>query len=177
MTNKNTVTSLTTVKKLTIGLLAVMMAGLFALPATALAHEGGEATVEGQGRLYAKGTGEVDIDMDGHIRLRVDGNVTIVDNAGDMRVRLRGASDTNDQERSTNVSLTDFRGSIKVSGTDFSVTVDGQVLLNAQGRGEVYLVGDGVYKTRRGEIIVGDGDAIAWDGLVHLGDVEVQPAN
>lgn len=177
MTNKNTVTPLTTVKKLAIGLLAVMMAGLFALPATALAQEGGETTVEGQGRLYARGTGEVDIHMDGHIRLRVDGNVTIVDNAGDMRVRLRGASDTNDQERSTNVTLTDFRGFIKVSGTDFSVTVDGQVLLHAQGRGEAYLVGDGVYKTRSGDILVGDGDAVAWGGPVRLGDPEVQPAN
>lgn len=169
MTNKNTVTSLTTVKKLTIGLLAVMMAGLFALPATALAQEGGEVTVEGRGRLHAKGTGEVDIDMGGHIRLRIDGNVTIVDNAGDMRVRLRGTSDANEQERSTNVSLTDFRGFVTVNGTDFSVTLDGQVLLHAQGRGEAHLVGDGVYKTR-------SGDTTAWNGLVELGDPQVQPA-
>jgi hypothetical protein len=169
MTNKNTVTSRTTVKKLTVGLLAVMMAGLFALPATALAQEGGEVTVEGRGRLYVKGTGDVDIDMGGHIRLRVDGNVTIVDNAGDMRVRLRGTSDANEEERSTNVSLTDFRGFITVRGTDFSVTLDGKVLLHAQGRGEAYLAGDGVYTTR-------NGDTKAWGGLVRLGDPEVQPA-
>lgn len=157
-----------TIKKFTLGLLAVMMAGLFALPATALAQDG-DVTVEGRGRLHAKGSGDVDIDMGGHIRLRIDGNVTITDNAGDMRIRLRGASDSTEEERTTNVSLTDFHGFINVRGTDFSVAVDGEVVLHAQGRGEAYLVGDGVYKTRKG-------DVIAWDGLVRIGDPQVQPA-
>ena len=162
-------TTINKMKKLTIGLLAVMLAGLFALPATALAQDSGEVTVEGRGRLHAKGAGDVDIDMGGHIRLRVDGNVTIVDNAGDMRVRLRGASDSSEEERLTNVSLTDFRGFINVRGTDFSVTVDGQVLLHAQGRGQANLVGEGVYKTRNGEVT-------PWDGLILIGDPKVQPA-
>ena len=54
-------TTMNKMKKLTIGLLAVMLAGLFALPATALAQGGeitddGEVTVEGRGWLYAKGS-------------------------------------------------------------------------------------------------------------------------
>ena len=77
--------TLNTMKMLTLGLLAVMLAGLFVLPATAIAQEGGDVTVDGRGRLYAKGSGEVEISMGGHIRLRVDGDVSIVDNAGDMR--------------------------------------------------------------------------------------------
>lgn len=158
-----------TFKKLTLGLLAVMMAGLFALPATALAQDGDEVTVEGRGRLHAKGSGDVDIDMGGHIRIRVDGNVTITDNAGDMRVRLRGESDASEEERTTNVSLSDFRGFINVRGTDFSVVIDGQVVLHAHGRGQALLTGDGVYKTRNGE-------TTPWDGLVQLGDPQVQPA-
>lgn len=158
-----------TFKKLTVGLLAVMMAGLVALPATALAQDSDEVTIEGRGRLHARGSGDVDIDMGGHIRIRVDGSVTITDNAGDMRVRLRGESDANEQERTTNVSLTGFRGFINVRGTDFSVAVDGQVVLHAHGRGEAYLVGEGVYTTR-------NGDTTTWDGLVRLGEPEVQPA-
>ena len=157
-------TTINKMKKLTIGLLAVMLAGLFALPATALAQDGDDVTVQGRGWLHAKGAGDVDIDMGGHIRIHVDGNVTIVDNAGDMRVRLRGASDSNEEERSTNVSLTDFQGFINVRGTDFSVTVDGQVMLNAHGRGQATLVGEGVYKTRHG-------DRMTWDGMVRIGPV------
>ena len=158
--------TLNTMKMLTLGLLAVMLAGLFVLPATAIAQEGGDVTVDGRGRLYAKGSGEVEISMGGHIRLRVDGDVSIVDNAGDMRVRLRGASDSDEQERSTNVDLTDFRGFIRVLGTDFSVTVEGQVVLHAQGHGEAYLVGDGAYKARRGA-------TAAWNGLVRLGEPQL----
>lgn len=156
--------------RLALGLVVVMLASAFALPGIAQAQEeSGDVTVEGRGWLHAKGTGDVDIDMGGRIRLRVDGNVTIVDHAGDMRVRLRGHSDSNEDERTTNVTLTDFGGFINVRGSDFSVSVDGQVLLNAHGRGQANLVGDGVYKTRLG-------DPMPWDGLLLLGDPQVQPA-
>lgn len=160
------------VKKMLVGLVAVLMAGLFALPGVANAQEieaDSEATVEGRGWLYASGTGDVDIDMGGKIRLRVDGDVTVTDHAGDMRILTRGGSDLTEQERSANVVLTDWRGVIKVRGSDFTVTVDGQVVLNAHGRGQANLDGEGVYKTR-------NGDRMAWDGLVRLGDPQVQPA-
>ncbi len=160
--------------RLSLMLVAVVavLASLFVLPATAQAQEAGDAgdvTVEGRGWLYARGTGDVDIDMGGKLRMRVDGNVTIVDNAGDMRVRLRGGSDSNEEERTTNVTLTDYRGLISVRGSDFSVSVDGEVVLNAHGRGQAYLEGEGGYKTR-------NGDRTVWDGMVELGDPQVQPA-
>jgi len=158
--------------RLALALAVVMVASMFALPGIAQAQaqdDSGDVTVEGRGWLYAKGTGDVDIDMGGRIRLRVDGNVTIVDHAGDMRVRLRGHSDSAEEERTTNVTLTDFGGFINVRGSDFSVSVDGQVMLNARGRGQANLVGDGVYKTRRGDLTV-------WDGMVRLGDPAVQAA-
>ena len=159
----------TTGTKLVVGLLFAMLAGLLALPGTAQAQDDGDVTVEGRGWLYAKGTGDVDIDMGGKIRMRVAGDVTITDHAGDMRVTLRGGSDATEEERSANVTLTDYRGVIKVRGTDFSVAVDGEVVLNAHGRGQAYLVGEGVYKTRHG-------DRMVWDGMVQLGEPQVQPA-
>lgn len=156
--------------RLALGLAIVMLASVFVIPGIAEAQDdSGEVTVEGRGWLYAKGTGDVDVDMGGRIRLRVDGNVTIIDHAGDMRVRLRGHSESDEEERTTNVTLTDFGGFINVRGSDFSVSVDGQVLLNAHGRGQANLVGDGVYKTRHG-------DRMAWDGLVRVGDPQVQSA-
>jgi hypothetical protein len=154
-------------KKLLVATLALVLAGLFALPGVASAQDG-EATVEGRGWLWARGEGTVDIDMGGRIRLHVDGDVTVTDNAGDMRIRLRGGSGP-EEERATNVSLDDFRGTIHVHGSDFTVSVDGKVVLNAHGHGRAVLVGEGVYKTRHG-------DRMVWDGAVELGDPQLQPA-
>lgn len=151
-----------------IAMLVAVLASVFALPSFADAQEAGEVTVEGSGWLYAVGTGNVDITMGGRLRLHVDGDVTVIDNAGDMRVRLRGASASDEEERSTNVSLTDFRGFVNVRGSDFTVMVDGRVVLNAHGRGQAALFGAGTYKTRHG-------DRTAWDGVVELGIPEVTP--
>jgi|GEM_PF-1639394 len=155
--------------RLIAALAVAVLAAIFALPGVAHAHDDGDVTVEGRGWLYARGTGDVDIDMGGRIRLQVDGDVTITDHAGDMQIRLRSSAAANEEERTTNVSLSDFRGAIGVRGTDFTVSVDGKVVLNAHGRGQANLVGDGVYKTR-------NGDRTVWDGLVRIGAPEVQPA-
>ena len=153
--------------------LAFVLAGLFALPATASAQEPSDpndVTVEGRGWLAARGDGHVDVDMGGRIRLRVEGDVVVVDHAGDIDIRLRGGAEADEeQQRSTNVTLNDYRGAIHVRGTDFSVTVDGKVVLHAHGRGQANLDGQGIYKTRNGERTV-------WDGMVELGNPQVQAA-
>lgn len=150
-------------KKLLIGLTAIVLAGMFALPGVAQAQEDGDATVEGRGSLHARGEGDVDITMGGRIKVRLDGDVTITDNAGDMRIRLRGDADPGDEERLSNVHLTNWRGVANVSGTDFTVSIDGKVALHARGRGEASLVGTGFYKTR-------NGDRTVWDGMVVIGE-------
>ena len=149
--------------------IVAVMATLVALPGVAQAQESGDVTIAGRGWLHAAGTGQADLDMGGHLRLHVDGDVTITDNAGDMRVRLRGVSDVAEEERSTNVSLTDFRGFVNVRGTNYSVHIDGKLVLNAHGRGQANLVGDGWYRTRHGGRTV-------WDGVVQIGDPQLEPA-
>ena len=157
-------------KKVFVAVLMVILAGLFALPGVASAQVD-DPTVEGRGWLYAKGTGSVDIDMGGRIRMRLDGDVIITDHAGDLRVELHGGAEQRqaEAESGTDIILNDFTGALRVRGSNFTVHADGDVMLNAHGRGSAWLEGDGVYKTRRG-------DRMVWDGMVAIGGTEVQPA-
>jgi len=149
-------------------LLTAVCVSLLVAPGTASAQETDDTTVEGRGWLAARGTGDVDITMGGEIRLRVEADVTIVDHAGDLQVRLRGGSDSDATERTLDVTLTDYDGQINVRGSDFTVTVDGQASLRARGKGAATLIGEGVYRTRNGNPTV-------WDGFVQIGKPEVQP--
>ncbi|KAG1649134.1 Carbon monoxide dehydrogenase large chain [Nymphon striatum] len=155
--------------KLILALAMAVLVGVMALPGVAQAQEAGDVTVEGRGWLAARGTGDVDIDMGGRIRLHVEGDVVITDHAGDMRVRFRSAPNAAEEERTGNVVLTDHRGAVGVVGTDFSISVNGKVVLKAHGRGQANLVGEGTYRTR-------NGDRTVWDGMVQIGDPQVQPA-
>ena len=129
-----------TTKNLVVGLLAVMLAGIFALPNAAHA-QADDPTVAGKGWLYANGTGDVEIDMGGQIRVRVDGDVSITDNSGDMRYRVRSTAGDGEQERLGDVVLSGFHGFINVRGSDFTITLNGDVMLGARGRGQANLVG------------------------------------
>ena len=157
-------------KKLLISALAVTV-GIVLAPAGFASAQDDEPTVEGTGWLAAKGSGSADIDMGGRLRVRVDGDVILTDHAGDMKVDLRGGSDRTAEatEDGADVILNDYVGRIRVQGTDFSIQIDGEVKLVARGRGQAWLEGQGIYKTRRG-------DPMVWDGMVELGGAEVQPA-
>lgn len=138
-------------------LLAVMM-----IPAAALATETDEAgtTLEGRGKLVARGVGSVDLDGKGKVKLRITGDVTIVDHAGDAVVWVRpwdrdaaalGERSRLDRGESIYV-LNDFRGVVWVRGSDFSLDANGKVRkLLAKGAGTVHLVGHGWWKTRHAE--------------------------
>ena len=130
-----------------------------------------DPTVEGRGWLAAMGSGDVEIDMGGHLRMWVEGDVILTDRAGDMKFVVRGGEEreAQDAEAGLDVILNDFRGVLRVRGSDFSIDVAGEVFLLAHGRGEATLQGNGLYKTRYGNIR-------PWDGVVTIGGAEVAPA-
>jgi len=157
-------------KKLFVAVLMVTLGGLFALPAVASAQVD-DPTVEGRGWLYAKGTGSVEIDMGGVIRMAIDGDLIVTDHAGDMQVDIDGGAQrfAEPEGGGTDVILNDFSGTVRVKGSNFSVSFDGDIKLQAHGHGQAWLDGQGIYKTRRGPLR-------PWNGMVELGGAEVRPA-
>jgi len=128
--------------------LALLIVGL--VPAASAAE--GAADIEGAGTLWAKGSGVAVIDGGGTVWMAIDGNVTIVDRAGDTRVWIAGRSGA-EEEMTTDssvYSLTGFHGRIHVKGSDFEISADGRMRFRALGRGTVLLKGTGVYRTRSG---------------------------
>jgi hypothetical protein len=168
-------------KKLLISALALSVgvvlapAGLAAAqsdePAEPAIESTDDPTVEGRGWLAAMGSGDVEIDMGGHLRMWVEGDVILTDRAGDMNFVVHGSEEREAQnaEAGLDVILNDFRGVLRVRGSNFSITVDGEVFFLAHGRGEATLQGNGLYKTRYGNIR-------PWDGLVKIGGTAVEPA-
>ena len=163
----------------TLTALLALLATLVLVPATASAQAEDpfdDPTVAGSGALWARGDGTAEIDMRGRFTARIDGDVTIIDHAGDLRGRIqfgladRAALDQlGDEEAIGDTVLTDFEGAVHLRGSDFSIIVDGEAGLRAVGRGQAFLSGEGVYKTR-------NGDRMVWDGMVTLGDPMVEPA-
>ena len=146
-------------RRLSVILAAMLAASL--VTGTALAEEapesdGGGTTLEGRGVLVAKGVGTVDLDGKGKIKLRIVGDVTIVDHAGDAVIHVRSwnpEAKALDAKRmaaaATTYEFTDFRGVIWVRGSDFSLDAAGNVKkLRARGAGTVTLIGHGWWKTR-----------------------------
>ena len=140
-------------RRLTIvlGIVAVMVFG----GAVALAQTGPDAdetVIKGTGYLKASGSGTVGIEMAGSIRMAIDGDATIVDLAGDARVRIAvggaRAADAEALSGQSTYELTGFQGLVAVTGSDFTVEVDGFVAFRARGSGTAELAGEGVWKTR-----------------------------
>ena len=133
-------------KKWTIVGLAAILATLAVVPAASAAEAPDEAriTLEGRGLLQAGGTGKVEISGAGRARLVVNGDVTIVDHAGDARIWVRGVPAADD----TALTLVDFRGVVRITGSDFTVEADGRILLVVAGQGTARLDGTGWYRVR-----------------------------
>lgn len=126
---------------------AVVLGGAVAFAQTAPTTD---STLSGSGRLEASGSGSVSIAMGGLLRMAADGDVTVVDRAGDAAVRIgspgvRAAEEPTDKGT---YELTGFQGVVRVAGSDFTVEVDGFAAFSARGEGTATLVGDGVWKSR-----------------------------
>jgi hypothetical protein len=132
------------VKKWMIVALAALLATVALVPAASAAEAETDARVslEGRGVLWAGGAGHVEIAGAGRARLAVNGDVSIVDHAGDARIWVRGVPAAAD----TTLTLDDFRGVVRITGSDFTVEADGRIFLVAAGQGTARLDGTGWYR-------------------------------
>jgi hypothetical protein len=130
-------------------MLSVLSVGgaAFALDPTGVS----EVTIDGTGKLSAHGVGSVAIDGGGWVKIKMNGNITIVDNAGDATVRIRPRGDHWERADDTTVVLEDFKGVIVVRGSDFTIEADGKFRrIFANGRGTAFLQGRGWYRATGG---------------------------
>lgn len=128
-----------------VGLVAIL-ATVAVVPAAAAAETQDEAriTLEGRGLLQAGGTGRAEISGAGRVRLVVNGDVTVVDHAGDARIWVRGVPAADDAV----LTLQDFRGVVRIAGSDFTIEAEGRIRLSAAGHGAAVLEGTGWYRVR-----------------------------
>ncbi|MFH1329813.1 MAG: hypothetical protein ABIJ48_04050 [Actinomycetota bacterium] len=133
-------------KKWTIVVVVAILASLALIPAASAGAAETDARVilEGRGVLSAGGSGHIEITGAGRVRLAVNGDVSIVDHAGDAHIWVRGVPAAD----ATTLTLDDFRGVVRITGSDFTIAADGRILLRAAGQGTARLEGTGWYRVR-----------------------------
>ncbi len=128
----------------------LMVASLASAQETDAALDG--VVLQGKGKLVAAGHGTAVLDMGGTLHLRISGNVTITDLAGNARIAIDDGleSDVADRasDRGTTVVLENFTGTVKVRGRHFRVRAEGRMFLVAEGKGRAFLHGRGWWRTR-----------------------------
>lgn len=114
--------------------------------------EANGTVLHGKGTLVAKGNGTAILDMGGTLRMRVRGDVTITDLAGNATIVVNDGPDAPLSDRAhdggTTVVLENFSGSIAVRGSHFRVRAHGAMEFAARGKGTAFLAGHGWWKTR-----------------------------
>ena len=146
-------------KRATVVVTALMM--LMSTATAAYAAEDAADTegtiVSGSGVVVAKGKGKAVIAGEGVVRMALNGNVTIWDNAGDARVFIGPhPADEADATADTRLAagaryhLEDVRGLIVVKGSDFKIRARGKMRFKARGTGAVFLKGRGRWHTGNG---------------------------
>lgn len=156
----------------------VMLAAITVLMTVAVAAQAQEtdASVEGKGYIWAKGSGVAILDGRGRVQMAIDGDVVIYDYAGDAVVKIGAVPEEEpdgDAARLQEVSPTttytfdNFRGRMQVVGSDFRIEAEGEMKFRGRGEGVVELDGRGWWKTRR--------NRGTWNGaILHFGGDEVQ---
>jgi len=127
-----------------VAVLAALAVVAVAPAATAAPADDTQVGLEGRGVLSAGGAGHVEVSGAGRVRLTLAGDVTIVDHAGDARIWVRGVP----AAAATALTLEDFRGVVRVVGSDFTVEADGRIVLRAAGTGSALLAGHGWFWVR-----------------------------
>ena len=109
-----------------------------------------DVTVEGRGKLVARGVGEIVLAGGGWARVAMRGDAVITDHAGDAEIVItRDGVSANDS--ATTVVLDDFRGVIWISGSDFTIEAEGRFRrIAAKGEGTAFLQGRGWYRATGG---------------------------
>ncbi|MEX0827136.1 MAG: hypothetical protein WD184_10355 [Acidimicrobiia bacterium] len=110
-----------------------------------------EVTIDGTGKLSAHGVGNVAIEGAGWVKIKMNGDITIVDNAGDASIRIRPFGHHWERSDDTTVVLEDFKGVIVVRGSDFTIEAEGRFRrIFAKGTGVAFLQGRGWYRATGG---------------------------
>jgi hypothetical protein len=110
-----------------------------------------EVTIDGTGKLTAHGVGNVTIEGGGWVKIKMNGDITIVDNAGDATIRIRPFGHLWEHADDTTVVLEDFKGVIVVRGSDFTIEAEGRFRrIFAKGTGVAFLQGRGWYRATGG---------------------------
>lgn len=126
-----------------------------------------QASVEGKGWIWAKGSGSAILDGHGRVLMGIDGDVVIYDYAGDAVVRVGAVPEEEpdgsgarleDVDATSTYTFDNFRGRIHVVGSDFRIEAEGDMRFRGRGEGVVEVDGDGWWKTRRARG--------PWDGAV-----------
>lgn len=146
---------------------AVVLGGAVAFAQTD-GSEAARSSLSGTGFLRAAGSGSVDLEVNGTLRMAAEGDVVIVDRAGDARIRIAadgaGSGSGEALTRDTTYQLDGFQGLVHVAGSDFTVAVDGFSAFRARGEGTAGLVGEGVWKTRNDWGFWDEGSALSLEG-------------
>ena len=158
-----------------LGLVAILMAVAVAANAEEGTDAAGEGYVEGYGWVWAKGVGTAILDGEGRVQMAIDGDVVIVDHAGDAVVKIGAvpeeepdgaASQLQEVSPTTTYTFDNFRGRMQVTGSDFRIEAEGEMKFRGHGTGFVEVDGRGWWKTRHAHG--------TWNGAVlRLGGGEV----
>ena len=145
-----------------LGLVAILMS-----VAVAANAEESEARAEGYGWVWAKGSGTAILDGRGIVHMAIDGDVVIFDYAGDAKVQVGAVPEEEpdgagaqlqDLDPTTTYTFDNFRGRLRIVGSDFRIEAEGAMKFRGHGKGVVEVDGRGWWKTlhRRG----------TWNGAV-----------
>ncbi len=140
--------------------LLVLLATLTVLMTVAVAAQAQEddASIEGKGYIWAKGSGVAILDGRGRVQMAIDGDVVIYDYAGDAVVKIGAvpeeepdgaAARLQEVSPTTTYTFDNFRGRMQVVGSDFLIEAEGDMKFRGRGEGTVELDGRGWWKTLR----------------------------
>ncbi|MDJ0496266.1 MAG: hypothetical protein QNJ89_00450 [Acidimicrobiia bacterium] len=140
--------------------LLVLLATLTVLMTVAVAAQAQEddASIEGKGYIWAKGSGVAILDGRGRVQMAIDGDVVIYDYAGDAVVKIGAvpeeepdgaAARLQEVSPTTTYTFDNFRGRMQVVGSDFRIEAEGDMKFRGRGEGTVELDGRGWWKTLR----------------------------
>ena len=140
--------------------LAAMLVATTVLMTVAVGAQAQEtdASMEGKGSIWAKGSGVAILDGGGRVQMAIDGDVVIYEYAGDAVVKIGAVPEEEPdgevgrlQEVSptSTYTLDDFRGRMQVVGSGIRIEAEGDMKFRARGEGSVELDGRGWWKTRR----------------------------
>jgi hypothetical protein len=140
-------------KRMTVVVAVILSVLTLSSLASALDTESGaaEVVIDGTGKLVARGRGNVAIEGAGWVKLKMNGDITIVDNAGDAVIRVRPRDQSAGLAEGSTVVLEDFVGVVVVRGSDFTIEAHGRFRrIYAIGRGVAFLQGHGWYRATGG---------------------------